>query len=220
MSGERKGGPHKKERKTLKYDADIHAALLKYAQSKKIPMNVIASEFILKGIEYDIFDPNWIEKLEKADSILNRYANLDDACPAMSGGQKNSGDFLYRCIWFRPDSPPKIKNLGDTEELQGSACLACGGTRPYVEGMEERDVRIRELEIELGSKSSERFKIPKCNRGAVLHHDKEDQLIFTNCFRHRGEPVSVKNFCRIQSNGLPCSFFAELVVGVEGKKNG
>lgn len=200
-------------------DAETHAALLKYAQSfKKTSMLEILAEFVEKGVKHDIHDPKWIEKLVKANEVINKYANLDGACPALAYGVKKSGDDLYRCVWFRPDAPPKIKNLGDTEVLQGSACTSCGGTKPYVEGIEERDQRILELETELGTKSTESFKIPKCNHGAVLNHDKEDRLIMTNCFRHRGEPVSVDKFCRIQARGLPCMFFAFLVVGVEGKK--
>lgn len=197
---------------------DTKELLETYAKSKKITMMMFLDMLIEYGVDQDVYDPKWREKIQKQIESVNRYASLDGACPALAGGKKSSGEWLYRCVWFRPDNPPNIKNLGDSEELQGAACFSCGGTKPFVEGIEERDQRIRELEVELGSKSTERFKIPKCNRGAVLNHDKEDQLIFTGCFRHRGEPVSVDKFCRVYSNGLPCSMFAELVVGVEGKK--
>lgn len=215
---ERKGGPHKKKRKTLHLSPESHKLLADYAMTKGLKMALILPMFIKKAVEHDIYDQNWIEKLKKAEANVNRYANLDGACPALAGGKKKSGDWLYRCVWFRPDSPPNIKNLGDSEDLQGGACLSCDGTKPYVEGIEERDVRIRELETELGSRSTAQLKVPKCNRGAVLNHDKDDQLIFTNCFRLRGEPVSVAKFCRIQARGLPCMFYADIVVGVEGPR--
>ena len=214
---ERKGGAHKVKRKTLNLDEKVHKLLADYAKKKHLKMGLIIEMFIEAGVNQDIYDPDWKEKTRKALAEINQYAALDGACPALAGGKKKSGDWLYRCVWFRKDAPPNIKNLGDTEELQGTACVSCDGTRPYVVGMEERDERIRELEVELGSKSSERMKIPKCNRGAILNHDKEDRLIFNNCFRHRGEPVSVDKYCRVYHNGLPCSMFAELVVGVERK---
>ena len=210
----RKGGAHKVKRKTLNLDADSHAALVSYAQSKKIQVNIIIAEFIAKGVEHDIHDPDWIEKLLKADDVLNKYARLDGACPALAGGRKSNAEWLYRCVWFRPDAPPNIKNLGDSEELKDSACLSCDGTRPYVEGLKERDERIAELEVQLGEKSSERFKIPKCNQGADLRHDKDDQLVFHNCQKHRHAPVSVAKFCKVYSGGLPCASFTQITVGV------
>ena len=212
------GGPHKTERKSVKLDADAHAQLLKYAQSKGIGMRLILSEFISKGVEFDISDENWIEKLKAQMRIRTGYSSMGE-CKGLAFGKNKDGDGIYTCVWFREGRPPQIRILGNFEELQRSRCAACGRTEEIVMGFKERDTRIRELEVELGSKSSERLKIPKCNRGAVLNHDKEDNLIFTGCFRHRGEPVSVDKYCRVYQNGLPCSMFAELVVGVEGKRH-
>lgn len=215
---ERKGGEHKTPRKNIKIGEDSHAKLLKYAQSSGLKMSVILEEFIAKGVKYDITDQNWIEKLRKFDERVNRYAGLDGACDGLAYGEDEEGKGIYSCVWFREGRPPQIRILGKTESLMISRCAACGRTEEIAKGFKERDLRIRELEVELGSKSSERLKIPKCNRGAVLNHDKEDNLIFTGCFRHRGEPVSVDKFCRVYHNGLPCSMFAEIVVGVEGKR--
>lgn len=211
---ERKGGPHKIRRKTLNLSPESHKLLADYAMKKGLKMSLILPMFIKKAVEHDIYDQDWIQKLKKAEAIQNKYASLDGACPALAGGKKNSGEWLYRCVWFRPDNPPNIKNLGDTEELQASACLSCAGTKPYVEGIAERDVRIAELETELGEKSSGQFKIPKCNLGADLRHDKDDQLVFYNCRKHSHEPVSVEKFCKVYSGGLPCASFAMLTVGV------
>lgn len=214
---ERKGGAHKAERKNVKVDAETHAKLLKYAQSTGIGMSIILAEFVAAGVEHDIHDPDWKVKLRKFEERVNRYAGLDGACDGLAYGEDKDGVGVYSCVWFREGRPPQIRLLGNSEELQRSRCAACGRTEDIKKGFTERDTRIRELEVELGSKSSEILKIPKCNRGGVLNHDKEDRLMFTNCFRHRGEPVSVENYCRIQANGLPCMFFAELTVGV-GKK--
>ena len=211
---ERKGGPHKIVRKTVNLDGETHALLVKYCQIKKLKMSLVLPMFIAKAVEHDIFDQDWIEKLKKAESMVNRYASLDGACPALAGGKKSSGDWLYRCVWFRPDNPPNIKSLGDTEELQAVACLSCGGTKPYVLGIEERDERIAELETELKGRADNVFKAPKCNGGGNLYNDEEDQLVFRNCKKHPSGPVSVEKFCRVYQGGLPCMSFAEVTVGV------
>lgn len=204
----------RKKYPTVTLPKDIHEKLVKYAQSKKLPMSVINADFIEKGIKHDIFDPDWENKMLAEVERVNAYAGLDDACDALAFGVNGKGEKRYRCIIFRVNKPPQITNLGDTESLQNSACASCGKTENMVMGLKERDVRIAELETELGEKSSEQFKIPKCNAGADLRHDKEDQLVFHNCRKHSHEPVSVDKFCKVYSNGTPCAMFAMLTVGV------
>lgn len=196
---------------------DSHAKLLKYAQSKGIPMSEIIADFIDKGVEHDIFDGDWGEKLKLYEEKVNAYANLDKSCVALAFGMDlvdKKEKKVWRCIWFREDGPPIIRKLGNTESLMAAACLACDKTAEIVTGFRERDERIAELEKGLKAKSSERFRIPKCNSGAVLNHDREDRMIFTNCPKNRSGPVSIKNYCRVLKNGLPCFMFAEITVGV------
>ena len=52
---ERKGT---QTRKQVVIAEDAHAKLIKYAQSKKIPMSVIVETLIDQGIEHDIYEPN------------------------------------------------------------------------------------------------------------------------------------------------------------------
>ena len=177
-------------------------------------MGLIIEMFIEHGVDQDIFDPEWRENAVKALDITNKLAGITVECQALSKPEGKDTD--YKCVWYRDDAPPLIKKLGDTLGMYRAVCSACRRTSLIVEGLRERDVKIAELEVQLKGKAEAVFKVPKCNRGAVLHHDKEDNLIFTGCFRHRGEPVSVDKYCRVYQNGLPCSMFAELVVGVEG----
>ena len=213
---ERKGGKHKEKRRSVKINVDLHESLLSYCRKKNnLAVKLVLEMFIEHGVDQDIFDPKWKEKSVKALEVENDLAGITVHCQALSKPEGENKD--YKCVWYRDDAPPLIKKLGDTLEMYRAVCSACRRTGLIVEGFKERDIKIAELETELKGKAEAVFKVPKCNRGAVLHHDKEDQLIMTNCFRHRGEPVSVDKFCRIQARGLPCSFFAFLVVGVEGK---
>ena len=63
---------------------DSHAKLLKYAQSKGIPMSEIIADFIDKGVDHDIFDGDWGEKLKRYEEKVNAYANLDKSCAALA----------------------------------------------------------------------------------------------------------------------------------------
>lgn len=184
-------------------------------------MSVITAQFIERGMDHDIFDPDWDQKMLSVTERINAQAERGQVesgheCDALAHGRNAKGDDKYRCVWFRKNRPPQITNLGDSESLQVTACHGCGKTENMVMGLVERDTRIAELETELGRKSTERFKIPKCNLGADLRHDDkaETHLVFHNCRKHRHEPVSVEKFCKVYSGGLPCASFAQVTVGV------
>ena len=210
---ERKGGAHKVERKSVKMDADSHADLVLYAQSKGLKINLILAEFIAKGVKHDIHDPEWIEKLLKAQRVIEGYARAG-LCEGFAPGKDKDGAELFSCVWYRKGRPPQIRILG-IKTLQEGRCAACGRTEKIALGFKERDMRILELETELGSKASAVWKIPICNRGAVLT---QEGLAFRNCpERPYDKPVNIQNWCRVYERGLPCVRFAELAVGVEGK---
>lgn len=197
--------------------------LVRYSQGKglkgqKPTKKLVLETFIEMGVKHNIFEADWIEKLLLENERIKEHAEAGSSCGALATSVNEEKKDDYRCVWFREDRPPQVRKLGNTKEMKDAACSACKKTGEIIEGLKARDERILKLETELGAKSSERLKIPKCNRGAILNHDKEDNLIFNNCFKHRGEPVSVDKFCRVYSNGLPCSMFAFLVVGVEGRK--
>lgn len=197
---------------------EAHAKLVEYAQRKGLKMSIIMETFIEMGVKHDIYEDNWIDSLKLEVERVKEHAEAGSSCVALAISEDGEKKRDYRCVWFREDKPPQVRKLGSTKSRKDAACLACGKTGEVVAKLKARDHRIHELEAELGAHVTKKLKVPKCNRGAVLNHDKEDQLIMTNCFRHRGEPVSVEKFCRIQARGLPCMFFAEIVVGVEGKR--
>jgi hypothetical protein len=210
---ERKGGAHKKERRTLNLDIEDHARLMEYAQRKKLKMSVILAEFIEKGVEHDIYDPKWIEKLISAQKILNGFASMDKGCGALAFGKKKSGEGVYRCVWYNPGKPPSIKILGETESLMKSACQSCDVTKDIREGLAQKDTRIKELEAGLDARSREVYKIPLCRGGALLN---DDATIFSSC-RKSSVPVSIEKYCKVLSSGLPCGLYAESVIGLGEK---
>ena len=212
---ERKGGHHKIPRKTVKIGENDHAKLLKYAQSKKLKMGIILTSFIDKGVEFDIHDPGWIDKLQRYTERVNAFAGLDGACDGLAYGVDEKGIGVYSCVWFNDGAPPSIKILGKTEELQAARCAACGRTEEVRRVFREKDNRISELEHGLKSRATEVFKVPVCNGGAVLSAEGRE---FRGCRKGTpNKPVSIEKFCKVYSRGLPCQLYAEIVVGV-GKK--
>lgn len=205
----------KRKNFTVTMGQKFHEMLVKYAQGKGLKMRLIIETFIEMGIKYDVFDPDWTEKMLKAIENVNRYASLDQMCEGTAYGEDESGKGIWSCVWFRNGRPPQIRILGKTDSLKEGRCRACNKTEEIAMGFKERDLRIRELETELGSKASAVWKIPICNRGAVLT---QEGLAFRTCpERHHDKPVSIEKWCRVYEGGLPCVRFAELAVGVEGK---
>ena len=208
-------------KKTTNIEDDAHALLLAKSEATGKSRIELASQYISLGVLYNLQDEGWEERIKKSLEDLetekereNIYSSLDKSCSALAFGKDAEEKKIWRCVWFREDGPPIIRKLGGTESLMNAACLACDKTGEIITGLRDRDARIIELEKGLEAKSSERFKIPKCNSGAVLNHDREDRMIFTNCPKNRSGPVSIKNYCRVLKNGLPCFMFAEITVGV------
>lgn len=204
----RKGGPHKTERKNVKIDEDAHAALLKYAQSKGIGMRLILSEFIFKGVKFDISEEDWIEKLKAQMRITTGYSSMGD-CDGLAFGENKDGDGVYTCVWYREGRPPQIRVLGKSEDLQKARCAACGRTEEIHLGFKERDTRIRELEEKIQMKARQTNKVPICNGGAILT---QEGTAFRSCRKRPGQVVNIETFCRklTASGTLPCALYAEV----------
>jgi len=205
----------------IRISEEAKILLEKKKPATDLSLQDLASMYVSIGTSFDLQDEGWEERIKKSIDDLeaekereNIYSSLDKSCPALAFGKDAEKKELWRCVWFREDGPPIIRKLGGTESLRNAACLACDKTGEIITGLRDRDARINELEKGLKAKASERFKIPKCNSGAVLNHDKEDRMIFTNCPKNRSGPVSIKNYCRVLKNGLPCFMFAEITVGV------
>ena len=214
MSEPRRGTKSRKASAKLNLSPEAKGKLLKYAQSKKLPMSEIIEHWIDVCSRHDILDGDWADKLKRFEERVNVYASLDDSCPALAIGEGKGEDNLWRCVWFQEDAPPKVRILGKTESLQNAACLACGKTGEIVTGFRKRDERIAELETSLKEKTEAVVKVPICNKGSILG---SDGLTFRSCPKSTpGKPVSIENWCRKYSRGLPCALFAEISVPTKG----
>lgn len=72
----------------------------------------------------------------------NDFGWLDDACLGLAHAINTKGEMVFRCIWNQDNSPPKIKNIGKTNDMAKNACAACGRTG----NLEKRWQKILELD--------------------------------------------------------------------------
>lgn len=210
---ERKGQPHKKERKFVGITPERHAELLKYVQSEMksregITMKLVLDMFIAKCVKQNLYDPDWEEKLVEAEKVINGFAGLDNGCHKLAFGKDKSGEGVYHCVSWGESGTVKVRILGKTESMMGSKCLACGKDREVREGLRDRDDRIIELEQKIQMKAKQTNNVPICNKGAILV---EEGKSFRSCPKS-SVPVSVAGYCKVLSGGLPCPLFAEIAL--------
>ena len=209
---ERKGGPHKIPRKNVKIGENEHAKLLKYAQSKKLKMGIILTSFIDKGVEFDIYDPKWIDKLQRYTERVNAFASLDDACPALAYGEDEKGVGVYSCVWFKEGAPPSIKILGKTEELQAKRCAACGRTEEIKKGITEYEAQIKTLKSRVAQGVI--VKVPSCIHGGALSSD--GKSLYCKNPKLSAQNRSVENWCKVLRNGANCQSLRWATLDLKG----
>ncbi len=206
---------HEDGRKRVNLNGEVFDELLAEAQSMKISMKILAETFIGIGLRHGLHKAKYIDRLNVAldQADTNRFEFLNN-CYAVTTARDSNGKFSYRCVQYRDGKSPQITKLGDTEEMASVACAACQRGKSRVRALDVKDERINELETKLQNVETKKFKIPKCNGGADVAHNKEDSLIFRNCKKHPSGPVSIEKFCRVYQGGLPCMLFAEVIVGL------
>lgn len=206
---ERKGGPHKKKRKTLQLSPESHKLLADYAMMKGLKMSLILPMFIKKAVEHDIYDQNWIEKLKKAERVTEARASLEGACHRHATGENKEGVAEFSCVAYSEEGVVRIKKLGKTIEIRDAQCFACGLDKKYKAGILVKDKRIAELETSIQMKAKHRNKVPICNGGAILTNE---GTAFRSCRKRPGHIMNIENECRkLSASGtLPCALFAEV----------
>jgi hypothetical protein len=168
--------------------------------------------------QHDLLKKEWQKRLtaalERGKREIEAKAYYDDPrkCPAMAMGSEK-----YKCVWGREGRPPAVRVLEVEYQASLEMCLKCKATLQIMQESEGLRSRVVQLENKLKQKSNIEFKIPICHKGATLN---EDSTEFSGCPKHPGENVSIDNFCKVYSNGLPCALFAQRVIGVADQESG
>ena len=200
-----------KESKILVED-DAKKKAVALSQRYGLPMKSVISTLIDLCVDYDLLKPGWDTRLnaamDKGEIKIKRdeLAKLKNRCAGLF-----FADEFYRCIQGREDKTPMIKKLAKDLSEAVEGCAGCGETKFISKENVDLKSKVKSLESILQEKSNQKFEVPVCNKGAVLSRD---GLEFKNCWRSPKTPVSVKSFCMIRQNGLPCSMFVKAIIGV------
>jgi predicted DNA-binding protein len=114
----------------------------------------------------------------------NRYAFLENACPALAFGDEH-----FKCVWGRDSKTPDIKNLAKIEEDTENICKSCKRTHNIIEENKQMKEQLRKGVI---------IDVPACMRGGRISDDgKELYCDMILAFRKVEE-------CKKLRNGANC----------------
>lgn len=160
----------------------------------------------------DLLADGWKERLAAAERVgawqLQREKHFakSDRCLGF-----READGKWKCIAGREEKTPMIRILAEDYDDALNLCEGCQLTLEPIRKNREYRKQIDDLEDRLQRKVSVKYKVPICHKGAILN---EDSTEFSSCPKHKGENVSIANFCKIYSSGLPCMLYAERVIGL------
>ena len=160
----------------------------------------------------DLLEEGWQERLAAAERVgawqLQREKHFakSDRCLGF-----READGKWKCIAGREEKTPMIRILAEDYDDALNLCEGCQLTLEPIRKNREYRRQIIDLEERLDRRVSVKYKVPICHKGAILN---EDSTEFSSCPKHRGENVSIENFCKKYSSGLPCALYAERVIGV------
>jgi len=178
----------------------------KLAKRYKLSMSEITGYLYEQCDKHDMMRVGWEARMEKADQERERYAGLDDSCPALCFME----NYFY-CLWGRDGSTPTKTRLSRDLSESLEACVSCDKTLKIKLENESYQVKVRELEARLAAKSTKKFKIPQCNNGGRLS---KDSTAFDNCPRSPSKPVSITNYCKKVNSGQGCIWLKMHLIGV------
>ena len=199
------------KQKTISVGEAHKELLVKLAQSTKIDQKHITEYLIDLAVKLDLMKPGWENRLKESERIRETYTRRKGQCSAMTF----AGEY-HICVFGHAEKPPTIKKLSKDygEALEICKSADCEARLEMKIKNEEYRNKIKVLETTLETRSTETWKIPVCQQGAVLS---SDVLNFTGCPKVRGTPVSIKEYCQKLRNGQGCAVYTERVIGVESK---
>ena len=193
MTPSRSGSNENRTSVPIRIEKDARDKLDIMSKRYKLPMKIINEVIIDCVYDLKIHPRDLKDYLEKKAQEANTYAFLDDACDALA---HTSNKFV--CIWYRPETPPKSKILGQNEEDAIAFCEACNKTRMIVEKIANYEEQIRRLDHTV--KNGVTLKIPKCELGSELDASGEEFLC-----KRQGITVKVKRCMTLRSKiKQPC----------------
>jgi hypothetical protein len=162
---------------------------------------------------HDLLRKDWQERLtaalEKGMWHLQQQKHFENKkkCEGL-----RSADQKWKCIQGRYLNTPAIKTLAENWQDAMNLCEGCEVTLKPILLNYELQGKIQQLESRLKARAGVTFKAPVCNVGAILTADGTE---FRNCPKRPSErTVSVENFCKVLSSGLPCQVYAEIPISV------
>lgn len=164
---------------------------------------------------HDLLNEGWQERLtaalEKGMWHIQRRKHFEskEKCAGL-----RAADRKWKCIQGRPNQTPMIRNLAEDYDEALDLCEGCVVTLEPILKNYELQERIAQLEKTAQVKANVSFKAPICHKGAVLTADGTE---FRSCPKTSEKTVSVENWCKKYSNGLPCQLYGEVVIAVADK---
>lgn len=200
---------------TIRLNEDSVKILRKLAKKTKKTQLDILEKLLTMAEVNDLLRPDWEERLtaslEKGMWWLERKKHLEskEKCAGL-----RAADRKWKCIQGRPNQTPMIRNLAENRDDALNLCEGCVVTLEPILKNYELQERIAQLEKTIQVKANVSFKAPICHKGAVLTAEGTE---FRSCPKTSEKTVSVANWCKKYSNGLPCMLYAEVVIAVADK---
>ena len=183
--------------------------LEKLAKRHKLSQKEIVGYLIGLDDKYNLMSGDWQKRLTGDDEERDRYAGLEGSCANMTFAKKN-----YICVRANLGKPPTIKALSEDLDEAHKICGICEeDTRKKLDRNDTLE-RVHELEAQLKTQATEKFKVPVCNYGGILAGD---GVSFKGCRLNPSKTLSIEDYCKVRINGKPCTSYIERVIGV-GKK--
>ncbi len=196
----------------IRIDTYDDEKLIALAKSLKISKRDIIGKLIIIQEQYDVLGPDLYPRLKallergsKAEQ-RNDFEGLDDAPRAM----KWMND-TFNYVEVQKNGLLKITKL--SSECTDSIEVVKEFRRQVDEGIEREQlhniIEGKDQEIsDLRLGDSQAIKIPVCNKGSRLIAEGRE---FRGCPKGQSNTaVSVDEWCRVYSSGLPCALFAEV----------
>lgn len=167
---------------------------------------------------HDLLNEDWQKRLTAAlekgmwHIAQQKHFENKEKCAGL-----RAADQKWKCIQGRYQNTPSIRILAEDYDDALNLCDGCTVTLEPILKNYELQEKIQQLEYNLEAAIGVTFKVPVCNRGAVLTAEGNE---FRSCPKSpSAKTVSVQKFCKVLSSGLPCQLYAEVPISVADRES-